>query len=172
MRIPHKNASTRIYHQIKTLDDIKILQGAMKLSDEQANFLHFLKPGEAIINLPRLSQAFYIYIKPEKYDTASNISNEEVRDYMNKKFYDDVIDIEVKDEVSLLTLEDYARLWQIFRKEKEVTAKQIMDQIGTSIEQFYERLYPNLQRMIKENLIEEIKDESIYKTKYRVKAYA
>jgi len=164
-----KNAATRICHQMKTIDDIKILQGAMKLSEEQANFFHFLKPGEAIVNLPRLSQAFYGYIKPEGYKAASDVSNEEVRDYMSKKFYDNLVDIEVKDEITLSTLEDYVRLWQLLRKNKELTVKQIREQMGVSIEQFYKDLYPSLQRMLKDKLVEEIKNDDPSKITYRLK---
>ncbi|MFQ6085511.1 MAG: ATP-binding protein [Candidatus Bathyarchaeia archaeon] len=57
-----KNAATRISHRMKVEEDQRILQGAMRLSDSQSAFLHYLKPGYALADFPSINSSFLIYV--------------------------------------------------------------------------------------------------------------
>lgn len=47
-----KNSSIRIAHRIAWAEDLRLLAGAMNMSEEQARYLAYLNVGEAVVSLP------------------------------------------------------------------------------------------------------------------------
>jgi hypothetical protein len=80
-----KNAGTRIFHAIRSDDDRRIARGALSLTEEQAAYLHFLKPGEAIVKVPNVDHSFLIYV--EKKNELPMLSDGELKNLM-MEFHD------------------------------------------------------------------------------------
>lgn len=144
-----KNAATRICHEVKTEDDQAILKGAMKLTENQASYLHYLKPGEAIINLPLIPHAFYVYVEPDR--TFSQISDDQLKSEMQRRFYGRVGEIEIqkpKPTPLLSRLATTIKLCQLLRKYEKLNLNQIQEAMGLSAQAFFREVLPCLDELI------------------------
>jgi len=144
-----KNAATRICHEVKTEDDQAVLKGAMKLTDDQASYLHYLKPGEAIINLPLIPHAFHVYVEPDR--TFSQISDDQLKSEMQRRFYGKAKEIELqkpKPTPFLSRLAVTVKLCQLLRKYEKLNLNQIQEAMGLSAQAFFLEVLPCLDELI------------------------
>ncbi|MEM2851351.1 MAG: ATP-binding protein [Candidatus Bathyarchaeia archaeon] len=144
-----KNAATRICHEVKTEDDQAILKGAMKLTDDQASYLHYLKPGEALINLPLIPYAFPIYVEPER--AFSQLSDDQLKSEMQRRFYGKPQEIELlkpQPRSSLSRLAMSVKLYQLLRKHEKLNLNQLQEALGLSTQAFLQEVLPCLDELV------------------------
>lgn len=163
-----KNAATRIVHRIKNEDDRRLLQGAMNLTDKQATYLHYLKPGEAIINLPLIPNAFTIYVEPEPY-IAQKMPDNQLAAIMHERFYERPDRLEIEEEprqpaISKLIVQ--TKLYRLFEINETLTQEQIAAMMKT--DDFCCELLPALNGMIESGVIKKTTDEKTGKAVYRL----
>mgnify|MGYP001028476101 CR=1 FL=1 len=159
-----KNAATRICHQIKTEDDRKILQGAMKLTERQASYLHYLKLGEAIVNMPLIPYAFPIYVETES-SILSQLSDDQLKNTMQKRFYEYHIEIAEKpSQPPMAKLIMQTKLYQLFKEYGSLTDDEIKTVVSTS--EFYPIAVPILNELSEKGIIKKELDEKTGQTRY------
>lgn len=59
-----KNSAVRICHSLRTMDDQRVVGGALGLKGERVNILRALRPGEAILDVSGMLEPCVVYVEP------------------------------------------------------------------------------------------------------------
>lgn len=161
-----KNAATRICHQIKTEDDRRILQGAMKLTDTQAGYLHYLETGEAIVNMPLIPHSFPIYVETEP-QALMQLSDSQLVNAMHERFYERTNQLVIEERsfqpaISKLTMQ--IKLYQLLKDYGRLTYTQIKELMP--VPDFYSVALPILNDWAERGVIKKDAGEKIERTMY------
>lgn len=161
-----KNAATRICHQIKTEDDRRILQGAMKLTDRQASYLHYLETGGAIINMPLIPHALPVYVETEPH-TLSQLPDSQLVAVMHERFYEQPTQLVIEEKslqppISKLIMQ--TKLYQLFKDYGHLTYNQIKTMMPQPA--FYSIVLPILNDLVEKGIIKKEADEKMGQTTY------
>lgn len=168
-----KNSATRICHQLKTEDDRRILQGALGLNEWQAGFLHYLRPGEAVVSLPGVDHPFHVYVDPESYPNPGDISDERLASFMRERFYKGRQSLQLLKPVStdLEIFQFYPRLHDLFERRREIRLNQLNELLKLPPLEFYALIYPLVLDMVEEGVLEEILGSKPAEDLYRFRGW-
>lgn len=168
-----KNSATRICHQVKTEDDRRLLQGALRLNDVQAAFLHYLRPGEAVVSLPGADHAFHIYVEPESYPKAGDVSDESLAAFMRERFYRRRHSLPPFKPVSTdaESIQYYPRVHDLFEERGKLSLGELEGILGIPPLEFYALVYPLVLIMVEEGLLEEVLGSGPVEDVYRFKGW-
>ena len=83
-----KNTATKVVHRVATLDDRRVMAGAMNATKEQATVLTALKPGEAVVSVEGHPVPFRVDVEDVavKIGLPEETTDEEVRERMAEHF--------------------------------------------------------------------------------------
>jgi hypothetical protein len=144
-----RNAGTRIFHRIRDETNQRQVQGALNLDEDQARYLHYLKPGEAIMSAPGCSQAFPVYVCPDRL-VFKDMSDDELAEAMRERFYSSYIEIWERPLPSSVKLKVQLKLHQLL-KGGAVDIQRIRE--STSTFDFKSEVLPVLQELIDKGYI-------------------
>jgi len=136
----------------------------MKLTERQASYLHYLKLGEAIVNMPLIPYAFPIYVETES-SILSQLSDDQLKNTMQKRFYEYHIEIAEKpSQPPMAKLIMQTKLYQLFKEYGSLTDDEIKTVVSTS--EFYPIAVPILNELSEKGIIKKELDEKTGQTRY------
>lgn len=146
-----KNAATRIFHRIKDEEDRRIIQGALNLTDEQARYLHYLEPGEAIVTIPSASHAFLMHIRADS-DALKPLPDEALKAAMQERFYKSYVEFEFEEGITpMRRLKIQADVYSLLKKNRLMDQEQMKNEMKDY--DFYSEVAPVINQMIKKGLV-------------------